>query len=192
MKKSIGIVGGIVWCLLSVSAKAQQTWDAKKNPAVEAITTQYQGKYIAPRPALTTADIFPVIGQYESAINADAASVTITLDGANKGLVWIEGLPQGKIKAMLRKSPAIYKIPTQKTEDGKDVAEGTLIFNKETNTLSICIGKMYNAEDPVAVFTTATEDPATSTVKTSKTKKQVLLNVWIYTGAKRTTETVSN
>ena len=192
MKKSIGIVGGIVWCLLSVSAKAQQTWDAKKNPAVEAITTQYQGKYIAPRPALTTADIFPVIGQYESAINADAASVTITLDGANKGLVWIEGLPQGKIKAMLRKSPAIYKIPTQKTEDGKDVAEGTLIFNKETNTLSICIGKMYNAEDPVAVFTTATEDPATSTVKTSKTKKQVLLNAWIYTGTKRTTETVSN
>ena len=192
MKKSIGIVGGIVWCLLSVSAKAQQTWDAKKNPAVEAITTQYQGKYIALRPALTTADIFPIIGQYESAINADAASVTITLDGANKGLVWIEGLPQGKIKAMLRKSPAIYKIPTQKTEDGKDVAEGTLIFNKETNTLSICIGKMYNAEDPIAVFTTATEDPVTSTVKTSKTKKQVLLNVWIYTGTKRTRETVSN
>lgn len=55
--------------------------------------------------------------------------------------MWIEGLPQGRVKAMLRKSPATYKIPAQKTEEGKEVAEGTLMFDKETNTLSICIGK---------------------------------------------------
>ncbi len=36
---------------------------------------------------------------------------------------------------MLRKSPATYKIPAQKTEDGKDVAEGTMIFDKDANKL---------------------------------------------------------
>jgi hypothetical protein len=191
MKKTIGIVGGIALSLLSVSVNAQQTWEAKKNPTVDSITSQYAGKYIAARPVLTNADIFPVIGKYESATNTDAVSVTVALDGQNKGLVWIEGLPQGKINAMLRKSPATYKIPAQKTEDGKEVGEGTLIFDKETGTLSICIGKLYNAEDPAVAFTAPAEEPAT-TVKTSKTKKPITPKAWIYTGTKLVTETVSN
>jgi hypothetical protein len=200
MKKTIGIVGGIALSLLTVSVNAQtepqtqqpvNTWEAKKNPTVDSITSQYAGKYIAPRPALTTADIFPVIGKYESATNADAASVTIALDGQNKGIVWIEGLPQGKVKAMLRKSPAVYKIPAQKTEDGKEVAEGTLIFDKETNTLSICIGKMYDAANPSLAFAAPVEEPAT-TLKTSKTKKSITPKSWTYTGTKLVTETAAN
>jgi hypothetical protein len=203
MKKTIGIVGGIALCLLTVSVNAQtepqtpkpvNTWEAKKNPTVDSITSQYAGKYIAPRPALTSADIFPVIGKYESATNADAASVTIALDGQNKGIVWIEGLPQGKVKAMLRKSPAIYKIPSQKTEDGKEVAEGTLIFDKETNTLSICIGKPYNSDDPMAAFAIPAEEPEMKVkTKTAKTKIKVKESkAWTYTGTKLVTETVAN
>ena len=200
MKKTVGIVGGIALSLFTLSVNAQttpqeqkpvNTWEAKKNPTVDSITSQYVGKYIAPRPALTSTDIFPVIGQYESATNADAASVTISLDAQNKGIVWIEGIPQGKVKAMLRKSPAIYKIPAQKTEDGKEVAEGTLIFDKETNTLSICIGKLYDAVNPALVFSAPVEEPAT-TVKKSKTKKALQPKAWIYTGTKLVTETAAN
>lgn len=194
MKKTLIIMGGIALSLLAVSANAQQTWEAKNNPTVDSITSQYTAKYIAPRPALTTADIFPAIGNYESATNPDAASVTITLDPENKGLVWVEGLPQGKISAMLRKSPATYKIPAQKTEDGKDVAEGTLVFDKENNTLSICIGKAYNAENPSAAFEMpAEQEPVATTTKTSKTKKQPApAKAWIYTGTKIITETAAN
>ena len=59
---------------------------------------------------------------------------------------------------MLRKSPATYKIPAQKTEEGKEVAEGTLMFDKETNTLSIAIGKDYNLENPSMAFVTTQEN----------------------------------
>ncbi len=218
MKKTIGIMGGIALCLLTLATSAQtepakpidpattkpvvETWDAKKNPAVTAITSQYEGKYIAPRPALTTADIFPVIGNYESATNMDAASVSIILDEQNKGVIWVAGIPQGKVKAMLRKSPAIYKIPAQKTEDGKEIAEGTLIFDKETNALHIVIGKPYKAEDPASVFAVpAIGDevvlPETKTkVKEGKVKIKRKTpeapKAWVYTGTKVVTETVSN
>ena len=152
---------------------------------------------------MTTADIFPVIGQYESASNPEAAAVTITLDETNKGVVWIDGLPQGRVKAMLRKSPATYKIPAQKTADEKDVAEGTLIFDKELNTLSIVIGKTYNAEDPAAVFAvpsigdeSALPDTETKVkdgkVKTKTKKKAEAPKAWVYTGTKVVTETVAN
>jgi hypothetical protein len=190
MKKNIGIVAGVVFSFFTIAAQAQQTepqqtWDPKKNPTVDSITAKYKDKIVAPRPALTTEDIFPAIGKYESATNTDAASVTITLDAENKGLVWIEGLPQGKVKAMLRKSPATYKIPAQKTEDGKDVAEGTAVFDKETNTLSICIGKNYNSTEPMAAFATEPVEEVATVSKTIKTKKTVAPpKPWIYTGTK--------
>jgi hypothetical protein len=204
MKKTIGIVGGIALCLFTLSVNAQtvpqttpepvKTWNPKSNPTVDSITSQYTPKYIAPKPAITQADIFPVIGKYESATNPDAASITITLDAQNKGLVWIEGLPQGMLKAMLRKSPATYKIPVQKTEDGKEIPEGTLIFEKETGSLSICIGKSYNAENPALAFSTAVTElevaPAT-TKKNAKSKKPAQPKPWIYTGTKMATETVA-
>jgi hypothetical protein len=201
MKKTIGIMGGIALCLFTLSVNAQtvpqtipepvKTWNPKSNPTVDSITSQYTSKYIAPRPAITPVDIFPAIGKYESATNVDAVSVSITLDQTNKGVVWVEGLPQGKVKAMLRKSPATYKIPAQKTDDGKEVAEGTLIFDKETGTLSICIGKIYNAENPAMAFSAPVEESIVK-VKTSKNKKAVVPKPWIYSGTKLVTETVSN
>jgi hypothetical protein len=67
--------------------------------------------------ALTTEKIFPVLGKYQLTDKEGTAStVTVSLDPENKGLVWVEGLPQGKIKATLRKSPATYKIPVQPLE----------------------------------------------------------------------------
>ena len=202
MKKSKEILSGIALCLLSITMHAQtvpqsslpeKNWNAKTNSTVDSITSHYTGKYIAPLPALTSADIFPVIGQYESA--TVTGIVNITLDPDNKGLVWIEGLPQGKIKAMLRKSPATYKIPAQKTADDKNVAEGTLILDTETKELSICLGKDFNAENPGLAIKTAIAELETATAaakKDSKSKKQGINKIWIYTGTKLTTETVLN
>lgn len=194
MKKTFLIASAIaLFSTLAITTTAQETpvkettrqenWDAKKNPTVDSIMSQYKDKYVAAKPAQTIADIFPALGEYESATNAETSKLSITIDPNNKGLVWIEGLPQGRVKAFLRKSPATYKIPAQKTEQGKEVAEGTLMFDKETNTLSICIGKEYNTTDPSAAFMMAEEEPVT-TSKNSKAKKTTVTKPWIYTGTK--------
>ena len=195
MKKTFLITGVIaLFSTLAITTSAQETpvketttqenWDAKKNSTVDSIMSQYKDKYVAAKPAQTIADIFPALGEYESATNAETSKLSITIDPNNKGLVWIEGLPQGRVKAMLRKSPATYKIPAQKTEEGKEVAEGTLMFDKETNTLSICIGKEYNTTDPSAAFMMAEEEPAAKVSKNSKAKKTTVTKPWIYTGTK--------
>lgn len=209
MKKTLSIIGVVAFCLAVNSSNAQtpettqpvstpapqtQTWDPKKNPTVTAITSKYEGKYLTARTASTEADIFPVIGKYESATNADAPAVSIALDAENKGIVWIEGLPQGRIKAILKRSPSTYKIPAQKTEDGKEVAEGTLIFDKMTNSLSINIGKAFNDVDPAAAFAVVAEEPAPATTKSSKSKKTKTVQQpkpWIYTGTKLVVETAA-
>ena len=115
---------------------------------------------------------------------ATPGSVVITLDPENKGVIWVEGLPQGKFKAYLKKSPSSYRILSQKTESGAQVPEGTLIYDTETKTLNIALGKPYDDADPTAIFalntTTGTEvAPAENEVKiktktaTSKTKTKV-------------------
>ena len=106
----------------------------------------------------------PVLGAYQS---ADAKAVTVTVDETNKGIVWIDGLSQGRVKAYLKKSPATYKIPSQKTAEGKSVAGGTLFFDPATKQISIFIGKEYNDENPLTIFEA-----------TSKAKGQ------LYTGVK--------
>ena len=226
MKKTIKIMGVAVLSSLAMLAQAQtdttkpvapqtteevktqttsttNTWDPKKNPTVAEINSRYEGKYIAARPAMTDKDIYPVLGAYESATNPDAASVSISLDAENRGIVWIDGLPQGRIKAMLRKSPATYKIPAQQTADGKSVAEGTLMFDQDTKTLSIIIGKDYNMADPAAAFVapaigsvdeaTANADVKvknTATKSKTKVKKQPEApKPWTYTGTKIDKET---
>ena len=202
MNKTIILVGMIVLSFVSLSVNAQQnTWDPKKNPTVDSITTPYKAKLVPMPTPLTIEQIYPVIGQYESSANTDAPSVKISLDPEVKGLVWVEGLPQGKIKAMLRKSPATYKIPAQQAEDGKEIAEGTLIFDKETNSLLISIGKPYNSADPSAAFSATTEEPVIVEEKTvaksngktkTKTKKVVEPKPWTYAGTKVDKGTVMN
>ena len=162
---------------------------------------------------LTREKIFPVIGKYEltaksntttssatvattDATSTEAAattSVTIDLDESNKGIVWIDGLPQGKIKAMLRKSPGTFKIPAQKTADDKSIPEGVAIFDKDNNTLDVCIGCTYNIEDPASAFAAPVEPVVDETVKakTTKTKKKSVakakvtpVKTWKYSGTK--------
>jgi len=133
-----------------------------------------------PKP-LTVEQIFPVLGQYQLTNTTDkteVGTVKVIIDEQNKGTVWIEGLPQGRIYAQLRRSPATYKIPMQKTAEGKDVPEGTLIFDKDTRMLNVVIGKAYNMENPSIVFATEEEIKADAEnkevkVKTAKTKVKV-------------------
>lgn len=192
MKKTIGIVGGIVLSLFTLTANAQSTWDASKNPTVDSITAKYKDKLVQAPPGQTLENIFPAIGRYESATNPESPAVIISLDAQNRGLVWIEGLPQGKIKGLLTKSPATYKIPAQKNEEGKEVAEGTLIYDKELNTLSVCIGKNYNAENPAIVFTEPVAEEKAPGTKVVKSKKAAAPKAWVYTGTKVEKATAGN
>jgi hypothetical protein len=193
MKKTIGIVAMSLSCLYM---NAQQTWDAKKNPTVDSISSPYEAKLLPSRPALTTAQIFPVLGKYESAAHPDIAQVSITLDETNKGIVWVEGLPQGKIKAFLRQSPATYKVPAQQTESGTAVAEGTMIYDKETNTLRVCIGRAYNNAEPALAFAPVPEEPAAAPKvvkgKPVKTTKAPTPAVWMYEGTRMESATAMN
>ncbi len=190
------------------------TLEQKKygNPTVDSILSKYT---LVPMPnPITTEQIFPVIGQYQSTANADQ-KITVTLDDQNKGFAWVDGLPQGKVKAVLRKSPATYKIPAQKTEGGTDVPEGTLIYDKDTKTISIMLGREYNDQDPASVFTNATastedqsmaandeakmNDHAKASVtktKGNKTKAKAKVEKkpepWVFTGTKIEQTTASN
>jgi hypothetical protein len=174
---------------------------------------------------LTREKIFPVIGKYEvtaktnsttssttvaatdatastTDATATASTVTIDLDAENKGIVWVDGLPQGRIKAMLRKAPGTYKIPKQKTADDKEIAEGVMIFDKDNNTLDVCIGCTYNIDDPASAFAAPVEPVVDETVKTKTTKskkatakkKVTPVKTWKYSGNKvvETTTTTSS
>lgn len=129
--------------LIAASANAQST--------VDSIAAKYS---LLPMPQpLTLEQKFPVLGTYELSNGTESSTaLTVSIDPENKGIVWIEGLPQGRVKAYLRKSPATYRIPAQKTEAGKTVPEGTLIFDKETSTLNVSLGAPFNEADPAAVF----------------------------------------
>jgi len=162
---------------------------------------------------LTTEKIFPVLGHYTvSAKNTSStaataetttsasSNVTITLDENNKGVVWVDGLPQGRIKAYLRKSPSTYMIPVQKTTDDKELAQGVMIYDKDANTLDVCIGCKFNSLDPASSFTTpepVVEEQAVVKTK-SKSKKGTVktkvkpVKTWIYSGSKTETTTASS
>ena len=149
---------------------------------------------------VTVEQIFPVIGVYQSNTNADQ-KITITLDDQNKGFAWIDGMPQGRVKAILKRSPAIYKIPAQKTADGKDVMEGTLIYDKDSKVINIMLGRSFNDADPGSVFTTPVTEEADATAvvtktKTNKTKMKQKpvkkVEPWVFTGTKVEQVTASN
>lgn len=208
--KKIAIITSAALLLFTAAVNAQtdtvpqQTTDsvAQQPVAAEQQTTAkvYNDKYnnwsadtykMQPMPeALTIEKIFPVLGNYQVTDKEGTAStVTVTLDPSNKGIVWVEGLPQGKIKATLRKSPATYKIPAQplgeaamameeateveakdvkkaktakSTKEAKELPEGILIYDKDANVLNVCIGCKYNNEDPAIAFTPAeTTEPST-------------------------------
>lgn len=186
MKKTT-LIASAAFLLIAASANAQTEPTPAQAPKTEA--SQSKDKYnnwtpetykLQPMPeALTTEKVFPAIGKYELTGKDGAAStVTVTLDETSKGIVWVDGLPEGRFKAILRKSPAIYKIPAQKLgeeENAKKLAEGVLIYDRDANTLSVCIGCTYNAEDPAIAFTpdavAAEEKAAEEAAKPAKTAK---------------------
>jgi hypothetical protein len=131
---------------ITASVNAQST--------VDSIRAKYT---LQPMPgALTLEKAFPVLGTYH--LTTDSTStLTVSMDSASKGIVWVEGLPQGKFKAFLKQSPATYRITAQKTESGTSIPEGTLLFDTTTNTLNIALGKAYNEANPGEIFGTVAD-----------------------------------
>jgi hypothetical protein len=199
MKKTSMIIGAF---LLLFTA----TLNAQTEPVQPAkVTTDQWNNYspdkykMLPMPApLTTEKIFPVIGKYTLTDKDGAASnAAITLDETNKGIVWVDGLPQGKIKAYLKKVPGVYIIPAQKTADEKDLAAGVLIFNKESKTLDVCLGCTYNNEDPASAFATPAEPvieehAVTKNKKTTAKTKVKPVKTWKYSGTKIANESTAS
>lgn len=127
------------------------TFSANAQSTADTIMAKYQ---LLPMPeALTVEKTFPAIGTYHLNGSMDStAGVTITLDSVNKGMVWVAGLPEGTFKAYLKKSPATYRVLAQKTSTGRQIPEGTLIFDPETKVLNIALGKAFNDADPTGIF----------------------------------------
>ncbi len=143
--------------------------------------------------ALTIEKAFPVLGTYKlTAADGSMQNVVVTIDSASKGIVWVEGLPEGKFKAYLKRSPATYRVVAQKSESGKQIPEGTLMFDASTNTLNVALGKKFDEADPAAIFamnTTAVDtDVATTEVKVKSkkgdTKTKTKTKVMFYTATK--------
>jgi len=200
MKKTF--LAGIASVLLTLAVTAQQptqpTQEQKKygNPTVDSILSKYT---LVPMPGqMTTEQIFPVIGQYQSSTNADQ-KITVTLDDQNKGFVWIDGLPEGRIKGVMKKAPATYKIPAQKTAEGNEVREGTLIYDKDSKVITLMLGRPFNDQDPASVFAATTEEPAATEMpvtknKTNKAKTKVkkVTPPFVFTGTKIEQVTATN
>lgn len=148
------------------------------NATVADISSKYQRKEMPS--ALTIEKVFPVVGSYVS--NSDPSVVTIKIDETSKSWIHISGLPQGNIKAMLMRSPAVYKIPAQKSDAGTDIPEGTLIFTPDVNALHICIGKPFEFANPGAVFQPMTQEKTTAPERPKKDKKP---EAWTYNGTKQ-------
>jgi hypothetical protein len=224
MKKTF-FLAGIIFSLLTLAVNAQDTTSTQpmmqdttlpdvnstqSQPATESqlATTQEQKKYgnptvdsilskytLLPMPnPITTEQIFPVIGQFQSNTNGDE-KLTITLDDQNKGFAWIDGLPQGRVKAILKDSPATYKIPAQTTEEGKDLPEGTLIYDKDANVINIVLGRPFNDQDPASVFAmnnnntedrgmASNEQENNQSKSVTKTKEKEEPAPWTFTGNK--------
>lgn len=189
MKKTAFIAGSLF--VLSVASVNAQTEPVPAKPTTDQWNNHNADKYkLQEMPAgITLEKKFPVIGKYSLADKSGTpVEVSITLDETNKGIVWIEGLPQGKIKGLLRKAPGTYKIPVQKSGSEKDVAEGLLIFDKDKNTLDICIGCTYNNDDPASAFATAEpvveEAVKNNNKKTTAKAKVIPVKTWKYSGTK--------
>jgi len=151
----------IVALMFSVSGSAQTT-------TVDSIAANYK---LLPMPGpLTIEKTFPVLGTYQFNSGTETSgTISIRLDSSNKGIVWVEGLPEGRVKAYLKKSPATYRIVAQKTEAGTQVPEGTLYFDTTSRQLNIALGKAFDDVDPIAIFSLnpdATKSMATGDMET--------------------------
>jgi len=161
--------------ILGASVSAQST--------VDSIAAKYKMQPM-PEP-FSREKAFPAIGTYQlSGTENTESAVTITLDSVNKGTIWVEGLPEGRFKARLRKGPANYQILSQKTSTGKQLTEGTLIFDVADNTLYVALGAPYVTDDPALIFAgqkQGASDEVEVKVKTSTSKTKVKSKAKFYT-----------
>lgn len=174
------LFGLVAVLFLSIGASAQSTADS--------ISSKY---HLLPMPqALTIEKTFPVLGNYQLVANGNTQNVSVTLDAGNKGIIWVEGLEEGKFKAYLKRSPSTYRIISQKTEAGKAIPEGTLIFDPATNALNIAIGKSFDAVDPASVFNLnpavdpSVDGAAEVKVKTKKASSKSKTKIQYYSAVK--------
>lgn len=153
MKKRI--FAAAVAIAVAASVHAQST--------VDSIAAKYK---LQPMPAaLTIEQTFPVLGNYQLTNSTEGTgTVTVNLDSSNKGIIWVDGLPQGRIKAYLKQSPSTYRILSQKTAGGKQVQEGTLYYDTTAHELHVALGKAYNESDPTSVFSLNTDMSTTADV----------------------------
>jgi hypothetical protein len=149
-------------------------------------TTQTDSNATTTAPATAAPATTAPVTTDVTAVEAAAPTVTVTLDSVNKGVVWVDGLPEGKFKAYLKKSPTTYRILAQKTNLGKQIPEGTLYYDVEANALNIAIGKPYNEEDPTAVFAVnaPATDAAVATTSTKSKSSKSKSKVTFYTASK--------
>ncbi|RYY52790.1 MAG: hypothetical protein EOO09_20285 [Chitinophagaceae bacterium] len=201
--KRTAIITGIAFLAMSATVNAQTDSTMKTVDSTVTGRPATNDKYnnwssdqykMQPMPEGITQDkVFPVVGRYDLTDKEGTQSqVSISLDETNKGFVWVDGLPQGRIKAILRKSPATYKIPAQKLgeeKDAKSIAEGVMIYDKDANLLNVCIGCTFDNENPGIAFQPAdaavTEEAAATdatakkakTAKTAKTAKSKVAKV---------------
>ena len=176
---------------ISISSYSQST--------VDSIEAKYK---LLPMPegGTTLEKTFPILGTYQlaSTNNNTSGDLIITLDSSNKGIVWIDGLPEGRVKAYLMQSPATYRIIPQKSATGKWVPEGTMIFNTESNALNISLGAPYNQADPGSIFQNDynSSDVANNAnavkVKTKTAYSKSKSKVMFYTASKTLTTSSSN
>src|SRR5205085_646930 len=94
----------------------------------------------------------PVLGKYHSSDATADKTVTITPDENNAGKVWVEGLTDQKVYALLKTVPGTYKIPTQKVAD-KTIQEGTLSYDDAAKQVSVCLGCGFHEGSTDAVVT---------------------------------------
>lgn len=140
---------------------------------VDSIHAKYQ---MQPMPeALTVEKTFPVLGTYQltTADSSNAQQISVTLDSANKGVIWVSGLPEGTFKAYLKKSPGTYRILSQKAEGGNQIPEGTLFFDPATNTLNVALGKAFDEADPTSIFVNMSTDASSDVTADNNTEVKV-------------------
>jgi hypothetical protein len=95
----------------------------------------------------------PVIGSYQSSMaNSRVTNISISVDEQNPGKIWIEGLTEYKIYAVLKFYPGIYKIPGQSIGN-KNLPEGTLLYDDSNKQVNILLGSGYNDASPAGPAT---------------------------------------
>jgi len=174
--------------VISASVFAQSTPDTVRrdtmDPKVPDTMIENNKNQLKEMPGpLTLEKIFPVIGTYQPTMEGTPA-VSVKLDPEKKSVIWVSGLPQGTFSAMLMRSPAVYKIPAQKSDTGTDIPEGTLMYVTNMETIHIVLGKPFDFQNPGQVFTPENQTLTEDSKKVKEKQKEKEKQAFTFTGKK--------